>query len=555
MPSLALPPVDSDKQRVQPMGLEALGRDYASVKLFSDRAGAIRPAFAASPSAARSIVDICHRLDGIPLAIELAAARIKSLSVEQISARLTDRFRLLTDGCRSALPRHQTLLALVDWSYDLLTKKEQLLLCHLSVFVGGFTLEAAEDVCAGCIPGAEVGNRTSTQSAGGATDLAELPEYSELNSGGAQTVFASESDKAEFFDAWEVMDILAELVEKSLVFVYSGPAGENRYGMLETIRQYSSERLGESGLPGRVQRRHCHSFLQLTAGLSEQMTGSRQKQCLQQLDIEHENLRAALAWSVGDHEPPETAMRFCGAMGRFWVYRGHYREGSAWCGRARNRATGRESLDARALVDSCSGTLAMMQGDIDEAYRFHEESLARWREDRNQRGIARALERLGMLGKRAGHLEESCRLLQESIALSRETGEANLLVVALINLGCLELELEYPTAHATFEECLSMARATGNGTTIALALANLGNISSDCGDFETARLQNEECLSLMREVGDKGGIAVVLHNLGAVVGRQGDLDRGYRLTKEAVREWQDMGNKELILQGVETIAG
>ena len=227
-------------------------------------------------------------------------------------------------------------------------------------------------------------------------------------------------------------------------------------------------------------------------------------------------------------------MRFCGAMGRFWVYRGHYREGSAWCRGALARSDGSESPDSRVQALLSSGTLAMMQGDVAEACRFHEEALAISRQACYPRGIARSLERLGMLYKRMGRPEEAGQFLESSIGLCRESGDTNLLCVGLVNLGCVELDLGLESARDRFEECLAIARVSGTGTMIALALANLASISLDRGDYEASRLQNEESLALMSEVGDKGGVTVLRHNLAIVAEKQCDLDKAIRLARGAL---------------------
>ncbi len=523
VPSLSVPLLTDTGTPDKTPELELLCQHYSAIKLFIERANAVRADLATSPGTIAAIIDICHRLDGIPLAIELAAARTKSMSVLQIASRLDNRFNLLVGGSRSALPRHKTLLALVDWSYDLLSAKERLLLARLSIFMGGFTLEAVEDVCSDVVDNSICGP-------------------------------TEDFDNADILAKWEMMDLLSELVDKSIVNMSCEFDGEPRYSMLETIRQYASEKNCESDNLEAIRGRHCHSYLKLAYRLTAQLTGERQKECLLQFDIEQGNLRAALNWSLSENEPPETAMRICGTLNMYWVYRGYYREGSAWCSKSLARSKNCTDLDAQVQVLNCSGTLAMMQGDHVEAMQFHNASLSISRKRSNMRGVVGSLERLGVLTLLMGKLDEARTFLVEAIDGGRVLNDSEFLMGTLINLGCVEFSLELGSAQKTFEESLALARVSGNKVIIALALGNLAHISKNRGDFEEASLQHEECLRLMQEVGDKGGVAMALYSLATVAEQQHDTAKAFRLLRDAITYWQSVGNKERISIGIETFA-
>jgi predicted ATPase len=262
---------------------------FEALQLFVDRCLSARPDFRVTHENAATVVSICHRLDGIPLAIELAAARVRSLSVEEINHRLDHRFRLLTGGPRTALPRQQTLRSLIDWSYDLLLDPEKVVLQRLSVFAGGWTLEAAERICAG--------------------------------------------DQGE---DGQVLDLLSSLIDKSLVTVDESD-GRVRYRLLDTVRQYARERLVESASAEAIRQRHRDYFLQLAEAADAKLLGAEQAGWLRRFEEEHDNLRLALEWSHGESSAQED-LRLCRAMHRFWMTRGYIAEGAAMvCTHSRQR--------------------------------------------------------------------------------------------------------------------------------------------------------------------------------------------------------------------------
>ena len=317
---------------IPPLGSPAVGASEAevasseAVRLFTQRAAAVQPSFILTPKTALVVADICRRLDGIPLAIELAAARVKVLPVAQIAERLDDRFHLLTGGMRTALPRHRTLAALVDWSYDLLTEPERIGFEALSVFVGGCPLDAAEHVCAG---------------AG--------------------------------VDPGDVIDVVAHLVDKSLLVAGQGPDGTARYRMLETLRQYGLDKLATAGRLDADRQRHLEWCLALAEQAEPQMRGASQRQWLDRLEADHDNLRAALDWAIR-RDDTEPALRLGGALAWFWWVRGHQREGRAWLEDAL-ATEGPVDRPTRVTALSWAGYLAT-DHDLERAISWGEDAVA-----------------------------------------------------------------------------------------------------------------------------------------------------------------------------------
>src|SRR5258705_4205762 len=312
---------------------------YDGVRLFVDRARLLRPDFSVTSENAASLASICYHLDGIPLAIELAAPRLRSMSVDELSGRLDQRFALLTDGSRAALPRHRTLRSTIDWSYDLLTEREQAMLRRVAVFAGGWTLASAEQVCAG-----------------------------------------------DGIDASDIIEQLTPLVDKSLV-VTDERAGATRYRMLQTVRQYALDRLRESGEETRWRASHLAYFVALAEEAGPKLRSAEQAQWLRRLEEEHENLRAALEWSLVE-AGSKGGLRLCGALGRFWWTRGHFTEGRQWCTRVLGKPGAEERTQERASVLNAAGVLSYHQGDYPAARALQEESLAICRELGDRFGIA-----------------------------------------------------------------------------------------------------------------------------------------------------------------------
>jgi predicted ATPase/class 3 adenylate cyclase len=481
--------------RVPPLSLPEPGlppeavADSEAVRLFLDRAALREAGFGLTHANAAAVAQICTRLDGIPLAIELAAARVGLLSPEQIAAGLDDRFRLLTGGSRTALPRQQTLRALVDWSYELLDERERLAFARLSVFAGGFGLDAAEAVCG----------------AGGV-----LPE--------------------------EVLGLLAQLVDKSLV-IGEERGTEVRYRMLDTVRQYAQDRLAASGEAAAVRRRHRDFYAGLVERAEPELSGPDQPAWLDRLESEHDNLRAALEWSASRPDGAEPGLRQAAAMWRFWLLRGHWTEG-----RARLEAALAQPGDASALARAgaldAAGVLAGYQDDVTAARSLYEEALAIFTGLDDRRGVATVLNHLGIAAHLAGDYAGAGPIYRESLALWRSLGDKHYVARVLNNLGeVAQLEGDHETARALYEEALAVGRELGDRRDIATWLANLGMIARAQKEFERAAALHAEALELRRELTDKWGIVDSLEGLAGVAAERGDHERAARLfgAAEALR--------------------
>lgn len=486
VPSLSLPDLRN------PPPVEHLAQ-FEAVRLFIERAAAAKPTFTLTPANAVPVTAVVQRLDGIPLAIELAAARVPALSVEQIATRLDDRFRLLTRGSRTTLPRHQTLRAALDWSYQLLTDREQLMLRRLSVFSGGWTLEAAEAVCGDA--------------------------------------------NAETFD---VLDLLTQLVFKSLV-VTDEQNGVVRYRLLETVRQYAVERLKDSSEADAARGKHHDWFLAQGERAEPELTGPHQGAWLDRLETEHDNLRAALEWCLKTGRS-EAATRWAKALGRFWIVRRYIQEG-------RQRLAGILGLVGpsptaqRAEALLWAGHLAWRQNDHAAARALLSDSLAIYRRLDDKLGMGRALNILGLVAREQGDYAAARALHEEDLALRRALGDKSGISHALNNLGLVAREQgDYAAARALHEESLGLRREIGDRFSIGQALNNLGLVATAQGEYVLARSFYEESLAIKRELGDRLGIAYGLHNLGDVAYHQSDYASAHALFEESLkikRELQD----------------
>lgn len=449
----------------------------ASVALFVERAQAVLPSFALSPHNAAAVAQICRRLDGIPLALELAAARVNVLSPAQIAQRLGDVFRLLTKGSRTGLTHHQTLRAMLDWSYDQLDASEQRLLQRLSVFTGGWTLDAAEAVCSGA--GIE-------------------PE--------------------------DVLDGLDSLAKKSLVQAEDS-GDQKRYRLLETLRQYGEEKLRESGDLDRMRGEHRDWFLLLAELAESQMAGPEQAAWLGRLEVEHDNLRAALKWSV-EGEP---RLRLASALHLFWRTHGHLSEGRGWLEGALTLArTAPEPMRAKAI--NRAGIFAWAQGDYATAKNFWEQSLTLYRNLSDKQGTAKVLNNLAMLADVQRLWPEAAQRYEEALAAYRQAGDQANVAAVLGNLGKnATAQGDYQTAERLCKESLTIRRHLGDSMAVATVLYSLAEIAYRQGDFAAARAQWEESLRLRQNLGDTAGIASSLSGLVFVAGATGDFVRAARL--------------------------
>jgi predicted ATPase/DNA-binding XRE family transcriptional regulator len=520
VPALALP------QEEQPLPVETLV-SYPAVRLFVERAQAVS-GFRLTEENAAAVATICARLDGLPLAIELVAARSKLLPPKAILTRLLrsegrTSLRLAAAGPRDLPPRHQTLRAAIEWSYDLLEAGEQKLFARLGVFAGGCSIAAAEAVC---------------------NARGDLP-----------------------VDALEGVE---SLLDKSLVRQSGqdeedvGVDWEPRFEMLETIREYARERLQESGEEEQTRHWHAEYYLALAEATESELGGPQQGEWLDRLEQEHDNLRAALQWSLGQAQANapseglengeseeseeskgrvEIALRLCGALGRFWEMHSHLTEGRKWFDLALDRGLA-ASPTARAKALSGAGTLARYQGDFARARLLFEESLALRRGLGDKKGIAASLNNLGTIAWGQGDYATARLLFEESLAVRQELGDKQAIAASLSNLAAVSRHLgEADRARRFQEEGLALMRELGNKRGIATSLNNLGGAAWGQGDYATARLLFEESLALARELGHKSGVADGLCNLGEVLTAQDEYAGAYPLHVESLKMRQELGDR------------
>ena len=556
VPSLALPP--SNARRNAPHqydspegedGVQSFVMRYEALRLFADRARQALPTFHIDARNVEAIGRICHQLDGIPLALELAAARVKAMPVEQIATRLDDRFRLMTGSNRTALPRQQTLHGLFDWSYNLLSEPEQALLRRLSVFAGGWTLEAAEQV---------TGYREQ--------------ETGERQEGAARESGAKQAEESNFpgtcnpspVTSHEVLDLLTSLVEKSLV-IYDYQ-GEARYRLLETVGRYAGEKLTESGEETEMRKRHRDYFLHLAEEAEPNLQGPDQAEWLRRLEREHDNLRTALALEAADEESWERGMRLAGALWKFWETRGYLSEGRAHLkrvlsppgepGHAGVVPIARTGARAKALYGAAG--LAYRQGDYDTARALFERSLTTRRKLGDMHGTANTLISLGVVALQQGDYIAARSLQAQSLSIQRELGDKQGIANALNNLGLVLYSLgDYATAQAHYEECLAIKRELGDRLGIANALDNLGNVAYEQGNYETARSLYDESLDIEKALDHRRGIATTLYHLGDLACSQEDYATAWDLHEESLAIRQELGDKQgiaLSLQHMGTVA-
>ena len=432
---------------------------FDALRLFAERGTAVLPRFQVTPSNFRSVVQICQRLDGIPLAIELAAARLKILTSGQILERLDDRFRLLTGGRRTALPRQRTLLALIDWSWDLLTDKEKRLLQRLSVFAGGMSLEAVEAVCAG-------------------SDL----------------------------ESYEVLDMLAELVNKSLVVSQPAQGEEARYHLLETIRQYAQEQLAACGESESYRECHLSYFLHLCEQAKPELTAPNQMAWLQRLELEIDNLRHALAWA--EETNAEAGLRIMVASHRFWYEHVLNLESILWLERL--RAKGKD-VPSRIMVDALN-SYGFLVGNIDVglAQTILTQAVAMSRAVDYPNGLGYAVTWLGFLSHdRAGRKE----LLREGIEIFRAEENKLGLSNALSLAGWIEYLHDYDQAVALFKEGEMLFREIGHLAGIAFSLMLRGICETRLGNLDEAQALLDEALSRSHEL-SSFRFSVILNQIG-----------------------------------------
>ena len=476
VPSLSIP----DVRRLPPF--ESF-REYEAVRLFTDRAKTTLSAFAITQENATAVAQICARLDGIPLAIELAAARVRMLKVEQIAEHLDDRFRLLTGGSRTALPRQQTLRALIDWSYDLLSEPERTLLMRLSVFSGGWTLEGAESVCSDQL------SVNSKQS---------LPtEHQLLNT--------------------DVLDLLTQLVNKSLVIVDSDDGPETRYRMLETIRQYSRDKLFESGSAEQVRDQHLLYFTQLCERAEPEFTAPDQVRWMDRLEAELDNLRTAIEWSL--ERDTLLGLRLAGALRWFWITHDHIRDGVEQLDQLLSQPQSQRRTAIRAKALATYSEVVNYTDDNVLPITLAEESLSIYQELEDPYGIADSL--LALAGGYFQDLEKSRKLIEQSLALYDELDDKPGLARALGIHGAFSENRDVIKAKTAFEKSLKICREIGHIAGIGSNLIDLGMVAIREGDYAAAHTRLGEALQINRPLG-KIRTAETLTPLAALAYREGD---------------------------------
>jgi non-specific serine/threonine protein kinase len=502
VPSLTLP-----ERGVTPT-LESLAQHEAT-RLFLDRAAHSLPGFNPTHHDAPSIAQICLQLDGMPLAIELAAARTRVLSHDQIASRLSDSSRLLAGGSRTTSPRHRTLRAAISWSYNLLPPAEQLLFRRLSIFAGTFTLEAAESVCSG--------------------GLIEQPH---------------------------VLDLLSHLVDKSLVQlpppdaaapIVPGSGGVMRYRLLETLRQFGRECLQENGETEAAEHRHALYYSALAERAGPELHGPHQVAWLHLLDRELDNLRAAIEWS--QRSSATAGLTIVGNLWWFWEARGYQTEGRRWLAALLPQAPARTLARGRAL--HCGAALALRQGDSDQCRAFLTESLAIFRELGDRPGIADVLERLGLFNYAFGDYARSTLCLRRSLEIFRDLDNKPGIGWTLTDLGMVaRISGDFDRARPLLEEALLHLREWGDRLGLAYALNNLGQLLRLEGDYARAQSLLEESLEAARETGNKPFLGWALLALGEVARRRDNITLARACYSEGVRVARDVGYIRHVSQGL-----
>ena len=530
VPPLALP------DRTHTLNSEEL-LQYAAVALFVQRAQAIMPTFQVTEANARDIADICVRLDGLPLVLELAAARIRSLEPQALLARLQHSLEILTSREQDVDERQRTLRNTIAWSYDLLTDKEQQLFQRLSVFAGGCRLETVEAIY---------------------TALGDNPLH--------------------------VWDMLESLLDKSLLQAVERE-GERRLQLLETIREYGLERLEESEEAEALRQAHADYYLALVVQAAPELRGAEQIAWLARLDQEHENVRVALSWLV-DHERGQAALCFCASLWWFWRLRGHWSEGRHWLDKALRLTEAGDPTVMRIKALCCAGDLAYYQDDYEAVRSLLEESVKLCRTLSSEKDLASALgtlgvvihaqgdhtaasrllaeseklyrkldchwelayllRKLGFLALQRGQLQKAVEYTQESLTLAQKLGDKFLITTILSTLcGLTALQDDVKHAIAYNQQSLSLARELGDKFHIAIALQNLAYCGALQGDFSLA-MYAQEGLMLMRELGSRKNIADALHTLGYVMTRQGNLAQAKSCYQESLLLAQEIGSETQI---------
>jgi predicted ATPase len=495
---LALP----DPQATSLAGLSS----NSAVALFVQRATAIKPNFALTEENAQTIANICIRLDGLPLAIELAAARIKLLSLSAMQVRLESSLQLLTGGAKDLPLRQQTLRGAIDWSFNLLNEAEQALFRRVSVFVGGCTLEGVEAVC---------------------------------NTGQDLEV--------------DVLDGMESLVNKSLVQQIESANGDSRFALLDTVREYGLERLAASGEEAATRRAHAAYFLVLAEESAQQVAQASQTEWAAALELDHNNFRSALDWLTRSGNA-EWGLRLGAALFQFWDMREHIVEGRDRLGKLLNLPkAARNNTRVRALFSA--GVLAGQQGDTAGAATLIGESLAIARELGDKRSIGIALNALAVGARDLHQLDAARALFDESLTVWRELGDLTVVARSLSNLATVvKQQGNFEFARSLYEESLAIFRQLGDSPGMAWSLNYQGDMAHELGDEETARALYEQSLAIFRELGDKWGTAGCLADLGNLARDRGGYDTALARYAESLALFQELGQKRGVARLLDCLA-
>jgi len=486
---------------------------YEAVQLFIDRAQALKADFAVNQENAPAVAEICCRLDGLPLAIELTAARVRLLTPQKMLAQLNNQLKFLTSSMRDLPERQQTLRAAIDWSYDLLAPQEQTLFRRLAVFAGGATLEGAE----------AVGNADGTL---------------------------------------DVFGGIESLVDKSLL-KQSEQGGEPRFKMLGVIREYAREKLVGAGELASVNDRLLDFYIPYGEKTDDLLYNGGDWTWLEQVEAEIDNLRAALDWGLD--QDPERGIALASNLAIFWAYRGHLTEGrsrlrASWARLAalpdvegeaerRRRTTLTHALNSMGLT-------ALLQGDVQEARKILEESVEQWRRSGDRRSLALALALLGLVGFFLDDTQAAQTVLEESIDLARGLGNLNILCTSLSYLGGVVFRLsgDFSAARAAFEEGVRLSRELGDKQRLADTLLNYGRIAYLAGEYGIARRQFQESMTLFEEIANVQFMNMSRSGLAEVTWREGDTDRAILLYQETLIVWRGLGNRGAVARILECLA-
>ena len=479
-----------------------------SITLFVGRAQAVHPNFALNKDNASDVAEICRRLDGLPLALELAAARVKLLPPRAILTRLDDKLKLLTGGARDLPTRHQTLRNTLEWSYDLLNQDEKILYARLGVFVGGFTLEAVEAVC---------------------------------NQDGRL----------------DILESLTSLVNNSLLRQEETADGEPRFGMLETIRAYAVERLVERGEMEVLRAQHAGYFSNLIASQALlELYSAKALYWLDWLEREHDNVRATLNWYLADRDSAELLATLVFALTWFWYRRGYFSEGRRWAERALASPALKPGGPAHALALGSNGLLAIWQGEQQIGLAHLQESLAIWQRLEDKPWLAPILLANGIALINMGRDSAALPFMQKALAIFEEANQPYFRVFTLVHLGNAELGLgNTDQARAWLEKAQPEADAIGDSWLLSFALNNLGEVARTLGQYDRARTYYEQSESLLRSIDDKGDLARLIHTLGYIAQYEEDFELAESQFRKSLAMFRRLGNRRGIAECLAGLAG